>query len=368
MPPIRVLVVDDSITVRGRIVEALSGSEEFTVIGEAAEGARALELCEALQPDVLTLDMVMPGVDGLEVVEHVMAHHPLPILIVSASVNRGEAFRTFDALSLGALDVLEKPGGSDPIEGWDEELRRRVRMAARIRVVRHPRGRLRSRGEKPAAPPAPPPARPPEPSPAAARNPLVLSRDVQLLVAGASTGGPSAVATLLRGLPPTFPLPILLVVHVGDAFGVRLAEWLHSVSPVPVSLAEDRSPLPPRGSPGVLLAPPGRHLVVEGTSRGVRLLLDDGPLLHGCRPAADALFLSAARTFGASAAGCLLTGMGKDGAAGLLALRESGAPTFGQDEASSIVWGMPGEAARIGAVQVQGSPEELARAFAALWR
>jgi two-component system chemotaxis response regulator CheB len=332
--PLRVLVVEDSATVRRRLVEALSADPALRVVGEAEDGRQAIEMCRELRPDVITLDMVLPVLGGLAVTEYVMAYVPTPILIVSSSMNRGELFRTYDALAAGALDVLEKPTGEEPDGHWEESLRAAVRMVARIRVITHPRARLTARSRD-AAPPLP--AGPPAEAPARCR----------CVAVGASTGGPGAVREILRGLPPDFPLPILMVIHIGEPFAAAFAEWLDRESPLRVSYAVDGEPLPPIGRGLVALAPPDRHLTI----RNGRLSLTRDPERHSCRPSVDELFESAARDLGRRAAGVLLTGMGRDGADGLLAIRRAGGATVAQDEASSVVFGMPREAIARGAAE-----------------
>ena len=326
---VRVLVAEDSLTIRKRLVEVLSHDPDIAVVGEAENGKEAIELCERLRPDVVTLDMIMPVMTGVAATEHIMAYCPTPILVVSASTNRGELYRTYDALAAGAIDVLDKPRGDELDAAWEVRLRATVKLVSRIKVITHLRGRLG--GARPAV--APPP------SPATERVPL------QVLALGGSTGSPGAVVEILRALPRDFPLPVLLVVHINEPFGKAFAEWLDAQLSVRVRYAQDGERLS-RGA-GVLMAPPGRHLVVE---RGM-LRLDDGPERLSCKPSVDVLFSSLARALGPAALGCLLTGMGKDGAEGLLAMRRAGAPTLAQDEATSVVFGMPREAILLGAAE-----------------
>jgi len=328
---VRVLVVDDSLTLRKRISGALAARPGFEVVGEAEDGRQAIALCQALRPDVMTLDMMMPLMSGLAVTEHVMAYCPTPILIVSASTNRGELFNTYDALAAGAVDVLDKSGGYLDA-AWEESLVTALRVVARVKVITHVRGRLKA-SKAPAAAAA-------LPRPAPGSNPL------RAVAIGASTGGPGAVLALLKSLPPDFPLPILLVLHLAPAFGQALADWLDAGSPLRVAFAQDGETLPSAGQGRVLLAPPGQHL----TLRHGRLWLDQGPERHFCRPSVDVLFESLAKDLGPASAACLLTGMGSDGAAGLLALRQAGAVTIAQDEASCVVYGMPRAAVRLKAV------------------
>lgn len=335
MKKIRVLVVEDSLTVRKYLVECLQADSELEVIGDVEDGRQAIELCERLRPDVVTLDMMLPVMSGLSATEYIMAYCPTPIVIVSASTNRGELFRTYEALSAGALDVIEKPLDDTSNPEWERQLVATVKVASRIKVITHPRARLKKSTSL---------ARE---LPAASRVHKAAARQYRLVAVGVSTGGPQALATLLSSLPSDFPLPILLVMHISPVFGAAFAEWLNNQSSIPVTVAAQDKPLPAYGSPGVFLAPAERHLTV----RGGRFCLTDEPEIHSCRPSVDVLFQSVAQEIGRSAIGVLMTGMGRDGARGLLALRNAGAMTLAQDESTSIVFGMPREAIQLGAAQ-----------------
>jgi two-component system chemotaxis response regulator CheB len=328
MTKTRVLVVDDSLTARKHLVEVLSSDPELEVAGEAEDGKRAIELCRALRPDVITLDMMLPVMSGVAVTEYVMAYCPTPILVVSASTNRGELYKTYDALAAGAVDVFEKPSGKDPDGVWERGLVASVKIVSRIRVITHIRGRL---GQSLA-------------TPASFATPNG-SAQKSIIAIGGSTGGPAAIVEILRGLPAGFPIPILLVIHIGEPFSVAFAEWLDGLSPLRVRYANDGENLPAFGQAGMVMAPPGFHLVVQ---QG-KLRLTRDPERNSCRPSVDVLFESLAQELGSQAAACLLTGMGRDGAAGLLALRHAGALTVAQDEATSVVFGMPREAIQMGA-------------------
>lgn len=336
--PLRVLLIEDSATLRGYLSDALD-TEGYSVIAQTGDGERGVQLCEQLRPDVVSLDIVLPSMNGLEVTAEIMARCPCPILIVSASRNRGELFHTMDALSAGAVEVLDKPSGLHDDDDWIDRYRRMLRLVAGVKVIR--RGRRRSMSPV-AAHLAEPPLRTSAPGYA-----------TRLIAIGASTGGPAALAEVLPKLPSNYPLPILLVLHLDAAFEHALCEWLNTLSPLPVRLAEDGESLPNSGC--VLLAPADRHLLVDGD----RLRLSQTAERHSCRPSADVLFESLAASRPHDSLGIVLTGMGADGAAGLLALRRAGGMTAAQDEASSVIYGMPKVAADIGAAQHLVSLSEL---------
>jgi two-component system chemotaxis response regulator CheB len=319
MTPIRVLVVEDSLTIRKRIVEILQARAEFEVVGEAADGSQALALTRALRPDVITLDLVMPNVDGLAATQAIMAQAPTPILVVSASRNRGELFRTYDALAAGAVDVLDKRE-ADP--AWEAQLVAAVRLVSRIKVVTRPHIRR-------------------EQTPTRPLQLVTEARPTSLIAIGASTGGPGALVQVLSALPPKLAIPIVVVLHIDGAYATQLADWLATRIQHEVRLA-DAGRLP---ATGVIVAPPGRHLVVAHGE----LRFSTAPPRHHCRPSIDVLFESVALELGPRATACLLTGMGRDGARGLLAIRRSGGLTIAQDEATCVVYGMPREAVACGA-------------------
>jgi len=283
------------------------------------------------RPDVLSMDMMMPLMTGLAATEYIMAHFPTPILVVSASVNRGELFRTYDALAAGAVDVIEKVKGDGSDEAWARDYLITLKLVSRIRVITHPRGRLTAIPQAPAPIPTTP----------------VLPREAQkysVAAIGASTGGPGAILDVLNGLPDSFSLPILFVLHISEPFGTAFADWLDGQTARRVSYAKEGD-LVSAAAGKVLMAPPGQHLGV----RDGRLRLSLEAERHSCRPSVDVLFESVARDYGPAACATLLTGMGRDGAAGLLKIRQAGGLTVAQDEASSVIYGMPREAALLGA-------------------
>ncbi len=341
---IRVLVAEDSMTVRRRLCEILSADPGIEVVGEAADGKRAIELCRELRPHIITMDMMMPVMSGLAATEFIMAHFPTPIVIVSSSTNRGELFKTYEALAAGAIDVLEKPSGGDD-EAWVGHFLSTVKLVSRIKPITHPRARLMGYGRGLATTPA-------SPSP---------DQRIRIVGIGASTGGPAAIVDVLKALPADFPLPVLIVMHLGQPFATAFAEWLDGQTTHRVAYAQDGDSLA-SATGKVIMAPPDLHMEVSSG----RVWLTATPERHFCRPSVDVLFESLAREYGASAAACLLTGMGRDGATGLLEIRRAGGVTMAQDEATSVVYGMPREAVLLGAAQRVLPINEIGSALASL--
>jgi two-component system chemotaxis response regulator CheB len=334
--PIRVLVADDSALFREVLSRVVAADPAFEVVGVAGNGFSAAALTRGLKPDVITMDLNMPDADGFSGIARIMAETPTPILVLTA--NREEAVG-FKALSLGALDILEKPAADSNLDEYGQVLRSRLRLLAGVKVIRHLRG-LRDR-------------RPPPP---------VAAQRAELVVVGASLGGPRALATLLRGLPVDFPAPVAVVQHIAEGFTEGLASWLAQESRLDVREARDGDHL---RAGRVLVAPTGHHLVVagEGLAR-----LSSAPPVDTFKPSVTPLFVSAARQYGARACGVLLTGMGRDGADGMKALKDSGATTIAQDEATSAVFGMPRAAIELGAVDRVLPVEEIAKLLVELAR
>ncbi len=328
--PIRVLVADDSELFRELLSSVVAADPAFEVVATAADGNAAATLARQLKPDVITMDLNMPDADGFSGIARIMAETPTPILVLTA--NKAELVG-FKALSLGALDLVEKPGLGVDLASYGAEIRSRLRLLAGVKVIRHLRG---LRGQK--------------------REPRLRSRRAELVVVGASLGGPRALAALLKALPAGFPAPLAVVQHIADGFTGGLAGWLQQESRLAVREARDGEPLQ---AGVVLLAPSGRHLVVE---EGVARLTDAAPV-DTFKPSVTPLFLSAARAYGNRACGVLLTGMGRDGAEGLLAIRQAGGLTVAQDEATSAVFGMPKAAIDLGAVDRVLALDDIPRAL-----
>ncbi|HWA19627.1 MAG TPA: chemotaxis-specific protein-glutamate methyltransferase CheB [Devosia sp.] len=322
MARIRVLAAEDSPTVRDLLVSVLQSDPEIELVGVASDGKEAIELCAAHRPDVVTMDMMMPVMSGLAATEHIMAYSPTPILVVSSSFNRGELFKMYDALVAGAVDVLEKPSGREPEGEWERKFLSTVKLVSRIKVITHLKARSR-----PAA------------TAATTGSIRPSSSRVSLAAIGASTGGPGAIVEVLRGLPADLGVPVLFVLHINPQFGHAFADWLDAQTAWRARFAIEGEPLS-AATGQVVMAPPGRHLMLKDG----RLRLDDGPERFSCKPSVDVLFESVAAASGGSTVAALLTGMGRDGAQGLLAIRQAGGNTIAQDEASSVVYGMPREA------------------------
>ena len=331
---IRVLIVDDSRLFRAALEEALAGLPDIQVVGSVFSGAKALEFIQASPPDIVTLDVEMPGMDGVETLlamQRLGASNPriasIGALMVSAYTRRGTE-SSMRALAAGAFDVVAKPSAasaSDAIALLREEIVPRIRAFAR-----------RGPGATAAAPFRAPPPRIP-----GARRPA------RCIVIGASTGGPRALCTVLPELCAATRLPMLIVQHMPPGFTASLAASLAREARARVIEAADLAPLEPAT---VFVAPGGRHLVLRGTAELPLLGLNDQPPENGCRPSVDVLFRSAAAVLGGAVVAVILTGMGRDGAAGAGAIRRAGGCVIAQDEPTSVVWGMPGSAVEAGAV------------------
>lgn len=324
---IRVLVVDDSAFVRQALQRMLRDDPEIEVVGAARDGRQCLELLGELRPDVVTLDLQMPGMGGLEALERIMATQPVPVLLLSSQAHQG-ADVTLRALELGALDFIDKSSvGSMDLLSLSDELRAKIHALARVA----PEQLLRR-----AAPAGAPAAD--EPRNAAA----------EALVIASSTGGPSALQALIPRLPATLRAAVLVVQHMPPGFTRSLADRLALKSALPVREASDGEPVA-RGQ--VLIAPAGRHMKLRRRADRVKVWLDEEPRSALHRPSADVLMASAAKVYGARAMGVVLTGMGSDGALGLLAIRAAGGRTLAESEQSCVIYGMPKAAVEAGAVE-----------------
>ena len=339
MPPasgkIRVLVVDDSALMRQLIARELGSRPGIEVAGTARNGKEALEKTAALAPDVVTLDVEMPVMDGIEALRRIMREFPRPVIMFSSHTTEG-ARSTVEALSLGAVDFVTKPARREDFPRLVEELAAKVRAAAAVSAAGAARAARAS--ETRAAPPAGVLA-------PAARG----TARARLVVIGCSTGGPSALQAVVPALPAGFPASVVVVQHIPVGFSGPLAEHLAKKSVLPVKHAENGDPLEPGR---VLVAPAGLDLTFSDGPSGARVSLSPGkaPLPPGgFRPSVDGVMTSAARTFGPAVVGVLMTGMGRDGAAGMAEIKRAGGRTIAEAESTCVVFGMPRAAIEAGA-------------------
>lgn len=336
---IRVLVVDDSALIRQILTRALSVDPRIEVVGVAKTGVEAINQAKALRPDVITLDIEMPELTGLEALPHLRKSTDARILMLSTL---DDPDTTYEALSSGAVDFITKPrsGVASSIAELSEVLLKKIRMAYRIdpTLVGASTHSVEALLEHESGVPVRTPAM---------RSDTATSIDSVVAIA-ASTGGPPALERLLSGLSASLPAAYVIVQHLPQGFSTSLARRLSTAGDLSVVEARDGMPLEPGKA---ILAPYGQHMLVEVIGGGPRVRFDDSPPMHGVRPSADPLMSSVAETFGARSVGVVLTGMGADGAQGLAAIRDAGGVTIAQDEATSVVWGMPGAATKSGAAR-----------------
>jgi two-component system chemotaxis response regulator CheB len=326
MPPIRVLIVDDSMVIRSVLSELLQSDPAIEIAGTASNGKVALSLIPQVKPDLVTLDFEMPGMDGLETLARIRSLSPkLPVIMFSSFTEHGAAV-TLEALARGATDYVTKPTQASGIEG----ARQRVRddLIPKIKSL----CMMRNSG--------------PSPVPIATASPRRGARvPIEIVAIGTSTGGPNALAELIPQLPASFPVPIVIVQHMPPIFTRRLAERLDALTPLHVNEAQEGKKLAPGQ---IWIAPGDYHMNVARTAGDVVLTMNQRPPEQGCRPAVDVLFRSVAGAFGAHVLAVVLTGMGADGRNGAQAVREAGGEVIVQDEATSVIWGMPGSVVAAG--------------------
>jgi len=329
MKKIRVLIVEDSRVIREFLEYIIGNDPRLEIVGAVGSAEEALRILDSASPDVISMDIRLPGMNGFEATQRIMAEKPTPIVVVSASVESEDLRITMNALQAGALTVLEKPVGtsSAEYEALAERLCTQLAIMSQVKVVRR------------RSPPAPN-QHPIAHSESKVQHPICGYR---ILGIATSTGGPSALVQLLGGLGSNFPLPILLVQHITSSFLEGFASWLEGVCPFSVVIVRDRA----TPAPGTLyLATQDHHLRIEPGG----LQVDAGDPVCAQRPSGTVLFESMAKTLGSTALGVLLTGMGEDGAKGLLQIRNRGGHTIAEHESTAVVYGMPAEAVRLGAV------------------
>jgi len=341
---IRVLIVDDSKVQQEFLAHLLSSDPDIQVVGFAGSGYEAIELVRIKKPDVITMDIHMPGMDGYETTRTIMETVPTPIVIVSGSVKSKEVAGTFKSLEAGAIAVVLCPPGFEhpQFTTCRKELIQTVKLMSEVKVVkRFPHSRKEQ--IKPI------------------RLVQTFENDIkriQVVAIGASTGGPLALQIILSKLPQDLPVPVLIVQHIATGFVKGFKEWLSATSGIKLKIAEDGESI----SAGIgYIAPDNFHM---GISRGNKINLSNQPPENGLKPSVSYLFRSVAQIIGPNALGVLLTGMGKDGADELKVMKEKGALTLVQNQESSVVFGMPGEALRIGAADQALSPERIAEILA----
>lgn len=325
---IRVLVVDDSAVVRKIFVGELSKEKDIEVVGSAPDPYVARDMIVKLRPDVLTLDIEMPRMDGITFLKKLMKYYPLPIIIVSSLTGKGSNL-ALEALSLGALEVLSKPSGSYSVGDMSVQLADKIRAVAGVRIAKKTEGYGQGQEIK---------AR-------AATKALALSTN-KIIAIGASTGGTEAIKSVLTQMPPNAP-GIVVVQHMPAKFTTSFAERLDSLCAMKVKEAEDGDSVL---NGCVLIAPGNYHMLLRRSGARYYVQVKQGPMVHHQRPAVDVLFKSVAEYAGRNCLGIILTGMGADGAEGLLMIKQAGAQTIAQDEKTSVVFGMPKEAIKVGAV------------------
>jgi two-component system chemotaxis response regulator CheB len=334
--PIRVLVAEDSAVVARVLVDILTTDPEIEVVGVASDGIEAVAMARSLKPDLVTMDVRMPKMDGLAATRKIMEETPTPIVVVSASVNIKDLNITFEALRAGALEIIEKPRGvgQKDYETVRGRLIRAVKAMSEVKVIRRmSEARLQRRSRLPKA--------------------VLRGGDRgRVVLIGSSTGGPAALEKIFSLLPEKFAAPVLVVQHIAPGFVGGLAEWLSQGSALHVKVAAAGE----EPQPGTAyLAPDGYHMVVGPDGL---IALDDGPPERGHKPSIDRLFSAAARAWGSRCVGALLTGMGTDGVAGLAEVKQAGGLAFAQDESSAVIYGMPKEAVAAGVVdKVLALPE-----------
>ncbi len=341
---IRVLVVDDSAIVRKILSQELQKEPDIEVVGTAPDPYVARDKLVQLKPDVVTLDVEMPRMDGLTFLKKIMRYFPTPVIIVSSLTKKGGDL-AMKAIELGAVDVVAKPGSSFSVGDMRHDLVQKIRAAARVDMNRQILQSTR------------------QPSTGASETTLI-DYDVtnKVIAIGASTGGTEAIKEVLTHLPATSP-GIIIVQHMPPRFTTSFAERLNTLCKIEVKEAEDKDRLRPGRA---LLAPGNFHMVLRRSGAQYYVDVKDGPLVHHQRPAVDVLFKSVAKAAGKNAIGILLTGMGADGAEGLLDMKTNGAATIAQSKESCVVFGMPGEAVKLGAAERVVHLKDIATAIGAL--
>jgi two-component system chemotaxis response regulator CheB len=339
---IKVLIVDDSPVATALLKHILNSDPQIEVIGTASNGEEAIVFAETEKPDLITMDIIMPRMDGFQATRKIMEANPVPILVVSASVKREEVDKTWRAVEAGAVGVLEKPSYADMgvPNGNAQKLVESVKVMSQVKTVRRWKKKTSENDQ-------------------IASSQQILKQDsakrnIKIVAIGASTGGPQTLKQILSRLPKSFRLPVLIVQHIAPGFTEGFANWMNTASALPVHIAFDGEQ--PR--PGQVYVAPDFHQMKVGRNGKISLSTEEED--NGIRPSVASLFRSVAEVYGSHAIGVLLTGMGRDGANELKLMKTKGAVTIAQDKESSMVFGMPGEAVKIGAAKYSLSPAKIA--------
>ncbi|MBX7152934.1 chemotaxis-specific protein-glutamate methyltransferase CheB [bacterium] len=368
---IKILIAEDSMTVTMILQKIFASEEEFQVIGTARNGKEAVEKVRLLRPDIVTMDIRMPVMDGFEATKQIMTICPTPILVISASVGKDDLNIAFNAIRAGALDIVEKPKGNLAMdyEYIGRDLIKKIKILSGVKVFHHVSS-VTTRGTE---------KKPLEPSPGkqSARSSMTDTREfskadlikfdrslytrilrpirpIELVAVASSTGGPSALLKILKNLPPNFSVPVAIVQHICDGFGQGFVDWLNKECPITVKTAE-RGETMTAGN--VYIAPDGYHMLVDP---GKVVRLSKSMPINGLRPCATLMMDSAAKSLGSSVMGVILTGMGRDGADGMKTIKEHGGLTLAQNQESCVVFGMPKEAIELGVVDKVVSIDKMA--------
>ena len=334
---IRVLMVEDSVTMAALIRACLESADDIEVVGHAVDGAKAVELAAKLKPDLITMDVVLPKMNGVEATRRIMSTNPIPIVVISSHVNDSDMQVSFDSLNAGAVSVIEKPQGltDQNFEASRKKIVTTVRAMAGLKLVRRREQRSLATPQQ---------QRPDH------------EHQFDIVAIGVSTGEPNALTHLDKELTPDYPLPILVTQHISPGFTVGFAQWLNDVTPLKVSVAQDGEQCEPGH---IYVAPDDRHMALARTRYGYVIRLRKSPPVSGFRPSVSVMFEGVAQVAGKHAVGIILTGMGRDGANGLLKLKDCGGYTIGQGRDSCVVYGMSAVAKEIGAVTVEKELAEI---------
>lgn len=347
---IRVLVVDDSAVARQSLRFIFDEVKELVVVGEARNGEEAVEMVQRLRPDVITMDIRMPRMDGLEAVQRIMQTNPTPIVVVTSVDLSREVELSQQAIQRGALSVVERPARTDggSHDRFARRLIRKVKLMSDVKVVH----RSAARGERGKS----------RDGHAAVATPRPQMAEIKIVAVGASTGGPAALHQVIGSLPADFPVPVLVVQHMSFGFVEGFASWMDKDCALRVKVAEPGE----RSEAGVVYVAPDDQQM--GVSSFGRIRLSSDPPVDGHRPSASFLFSAVAQSYGPAATAAILTGMGRDGSSGMKALHDSGGVTIAQDEQSCVVFGMPKEAIALGAIDRTVSLDQIGPTLAALCR